>query len=45
MIKKQGDKYVLYDEKGTTILSIHHTRDEAKVHEMALSMCLSKRRN
>ena len=29
MIRKQGDKYVLYTQDGTRILGTHHTKNQA----------------
>ena len=38
MIKKQGDKFVLYTKDGTRILGTHHTRSQAVAQEMAIKL-------
>ncbi len=43
MIKKQGDKYVLYTKDGRKILGTHHTKQQAIDQEMAIAISMRRK--
>ena len=43
MIKKSGDKFVLYTKDGTRILGTHYTRSEAVAQEIKIKLSEKKK--